>query len=146
MQLWEQSVCLPRCTCLPAFVEHVGAATATTSSNGAQAAQAIHAQCHLDKTGMPPLTTCVCSIGLSTHLPGRRSAGSSASGLFVAPISTTLPLLSRPSMRANRVDTMLLCTWSCLLVRTCMHRMAVKPQKVPRLHSPKITPAGKPHV
>jgi hypothetical protein len=63
----------------------------------------------------------VCSAGLSTYLPGRRSAGSSASGLLVAPMSTTLPLLSRPSMRASRVDTMLLCTWSCLLVRTFTH-------------------------
>jgi len=40
------------------------------------------------------------SISLS-NLPGRRRAGSRESGLFVAPITTTLPRASIPSMRAS---------------------------------------------
>lgn len=43
-----------------------------------------------------------------SHRPGLLSAGSKASGRLVAPISTTRPLLSSPSMSANRVDTILL--------------------------------------
>lgn len=38
--------------------------------------------------------------------PGLLSAGSIESSLFVAPITTISPLLSSPSMRARRVDTM----------------------------------------
>lgn len=36
-----------------------------------------------------------------------------------APMTTTLPLESRPSMSASRVLTMLLWIWSCLLLLTC---------------------------
>ena len=50
-----------------------------------------------------------------SNLPGRRKAGSIESILLVAPITTTSPLLSNPSIRANRVDTILECIWSCLL-------------------------------
>ena len=35
------------------------------------------------------------------------------------PITTTLPLESRPSMSASSVLTMLLWIWSCLLLLTC---------------------------
>lgn len=38
--------------------------------------------------------------------PGLLRAGSMESSLFVAPITTTSPLASNPSIRANRVDTM----------------------------------------
>lgn len=38
--------------------------------------------------------------------PGLLRAGSMESSLFVAPITTTSPLLSNPSIRARRVDTM----------------------------------------
>lgn len=38
--------------------------------------------------------------------PGRRSAGSMESSRFVAPITTTSPRLSNPSIRARSVDTM----------------------------------------
>lgn len=38
--------------------------------------------------------------------PGRRSAGSMASKRFVAPITTTSPRASKPSIRARSVDTM----------------------------------------
>lgn len=38
--------------------------------------------------------------------PGLLRAGSMESSLFVAPITTTSPLASNPSMRASRVDTM----------------------------------------
>lgn len=37
--------------------------------------------------------------------PGLLRAGSMESSLFVAPITTTSPLLSNPSIRARRVDT-----------------------------------------
>lgn len=37
--------------------------------------------------------------------PGRRSAGSMESSRFVAPITTTSPRLSNPSIRARSVDT-----------------------------------------
>ena len=38
---------------------------------------------------------------------------------LVAPITTTCPRESRPSMRASSVLTMLLWIWSCLLLLTC---------------------------
>lgn len=38
--------------------------------------------------------------------PGRRSAGSMASSRLVAPITTTSPRVSRPSIRTSSVDTM----------------------------------------
>lgn len=38
--------------------------------------------------------------------PGLLRAGSMESSLFVAPITTTSPLASNPSIRAKRVDTM----------------------------------------
>ena len=38
--------------------------------------------------------------------PGLLSAGSMASSLLVAPMTTTSPLLSSPSIKASRVDTM----------------------------------------
>lgn len=38
--------------------------------------------------------------------PGRRSAGSMASKRFVAPITTTSPRASKPSIKARSVDTM----------------------------------------
>lgn len=41
-----------------------------------------------------------------SNRPGRLSAGSMESRRLVAPITTTSPRLSSPSMRANRVDTM----------------------------------------
>lgn len=37
--------------------------------------------------------------------PGLLRAGSMESSLFVAPMTTTSPLLSNPSIRARRVDT-----------------------------------------
>ena len=40
-----------------------------------------------------------------SNLPGRRSAGSIASTLFVAPIKMTLPKLEIPSINASNVDT-----------------------------------------
>lgn len=40
-----------------------------------------------------------------SNLPGRRNAGSIASILLVAPITTISPLLSKPSINANKVDT-----------------------------------------
>lgn len=51
--------------------------------------------------------------------PGRRSAPSSASMRLVAPMTTTRPRESRPSISASSVDTMELWIWSCLLLRTC---------------------------
>ncbi len=41
-----------------------------------------------------------------SNRPGRLSAGSMESRRLVAPITTTSPRLSSPSMRANRVETM----------------------------------------
>ena len=49
---------------------------------------------------LPPLLGTPISISLS-NLPGRLSAGSSMLGTFVAAITTTLPLLCRPSILAN---------------------------------------------
>ncbi len=46
------------------------------------------------------------SISLS-NLPGLRMAGSSALGLLVAPMTTTFPLPSSPSMRARSCATTL---------------------------------------
>lgn len=45
--------------------------------------------------------------------PGRRNAGSMASMRFVAPITMISPLLSSPSIRARRVETILAWIWSC---------------------------------
>ena len=53
-----------------------------------------------------------------SNRPGRRRAGSMASIRLVAPIMTISPRLSRPSMRARRVDTMEEWIWSCRLERT----------------------------
>jgi hypothetical protein len=50
--------------------------------------------------------------------PGRRNAGSIASGRLVAPITTIAPRSSSPSISANRVDTIDEWIWSCLLLRT----------------------------
>lgn len=41
-----------------------------------------------------------------SNRPGRLRAGSMASSLFVAPMTTTSPLESNPSISAKRVDTM----------------------------------------
>lgn len=46
------------------------------------------------------------SISLSS-LPGRRSAGSSALGLFVAPMTKTFFFLSIPSINVNKEATIL---------------------------------------
>ena len=54
----------------------------------------------LFSSGMP------ISISLSKR-PGRRSAGSSASGLFVAPMTTTFPRASSPSIRVSSWETIL---------------------------------------
>ena len=53
-----------------------------------------------------------------SNRPGLRKAPSKASTLFVAPIITTLPRESSPSIRASSVDTTELWIWSCLLLRT----------------------------
>lgn len=47
-------------------------------------------------------------------LPGRLSAGSMFSTLLVAPMTMTSPRLSRPSIKASKVDTMDEWIWSCL--------------------------------
>ena len=53
-----------------------------------------------------------------SNRPGRRRAGSIASIRLVAPMTTISPRLSKPSMRARRVDTMEEWIWSCRLERT----------------------------
>jgi hypothetical protein len=53
-----------------------------------------------------------------SNLPGRRSAGSMASTRFVAPITTTWPRPSSPSISASSVDTSDECTWSTFIDRT----------------------------
>ncbi len=50
--------------------------------------------------------------------PGRRRAGSMASTRLVAPMTTTCPRLSSPSINASRVDTREECTWSTFMLRT----------------------------
>ena len=40
-----------------------------------------------------------------SNLPGRLSAGSIASGLLVAPMTTTWPRESSPSIKASKVET-----------------------------------------
>ena len=49
---------------------------------------------------------------MDSLVPTRRSAGSMASGRFVAPMTITWPRLSSPSMSARSVDTMLAWIWS----------------------------------
>ena len=44
--------------------------------------------------------------------------GSMASGLLVAPITTTCPRESKPSINASRVETIEAWIWSCLTERT----------------------------
>lgn len=53
-----------------------------------------------------------------SNLPGRRRAGSMASTLLVAPITTISPRSSSPSISASRVDTILAWIWSCFADRT----------------------------
>ena len=54
-----------------------------------------------------------------TNLPGRRRALSRESILLVAPMMTTCPRESSPSISASSVETMLLWIWSCRLLRAC---------------------------
>ena len=66
----------------------------------------------------PPLTPPLTSLDGSgkrnslSNRPGLLRAGSMASIRLVAPMTTTSPRLSRPSMRASSVDTMDEWIWS----------------------------------
>lgn len=50
-----------------------------------------------------------------SNRPGLLRAGSMESILLVAPMTIISPLLSSPSIKASRVDTIELWIWSCLL-------------------------------
>lgn len=56
--------------------------------------------------GMPSLPSPAPALPSLSHLPGLRSAPSRASILLVAPMTTTCPLASRPSISASSVLTM----------------------------------------
>ena len=58
---------------------------------------------------LPFLSGTLISISLS-NLPGLLSAGSIAFGLFVADMTITLPLASKPSIRESNCETTLLST------------------------------------
>lgn len=61
--------------------------------------------------------------------PGLLSAGSMESSRFVAPMTTTSPLESNPSISANRVDTMELWREECVFFHTIFERLVSNLQR-----------------
>ena len=83
--------------------------TAATLSWSTSVSSGILRVCICNISKRPRLSGTLISISLSKR-PGLLSAGSIAFGLFVAAITMTLPLASRPSISDSSCDTTLLST------------------------------------